>query len=451
MTFTEVSAGFNRIYTALTVDNPDGNTLELRLNGNRVNADVSGSAPSIDLTGLSPRTSYTLTVADVSLGTDAATASVDTGTSLTWSQDNNGNATFTLTDEFTAAYQASSVSLALNDGFGAAIPVTANGAGGFSATAADIVYGDTYTVTLYSGGNTADSLNAYLTGKARPSFTISYTGYLPATTAEALADTENHTSETTYPIYKYLLSSGYVEPFDEQLNDPDGTVKRKWSALVIKDPQGRVTGIIVTGFESDTSITWLGEEVELYFRQENDQDQTLVAGTYTAALYTVGGYSQHDMEDLMWGDGDHDEPTAAEIAAVFTGNGRRVSSEISFSVANTTPLGYAGIEQTSNPLIDRTDHSTRYYFSCSYYPVTEGTTEGFLALVSASDPSTPLTLDHPDADAADPTRISLGKDWNYEIRIDRLTVQTAEPVYAIIYSETFSPSNFLRVLYIDPR
>lgn len=451
VTFTSVSAGFNRITAALSVDNPDGNTLELRLNGDRVDADLSGSAPSIDLTGLSPRTAYTLTVADLSLGTDAATAGADTGTSLTWSQDGNGNATFTLTDEFTAEYPASSVSLALNDGFGAAIPVTSNGSGGFTATAADIVYGDTYTVALYSGGNTADSLNAYLTGKARPSFTISYTGYLPATTAQALADTDYHVSGTTYPTHMYLLSSGYIEPFDEQLNDPDGTVKRNWSALVIKDPQGRVTGIIVTGFERDTSITRLGEEVELYFQQENDQPQTLVAGTYTAALYTVGGYSQHEMENVIWGDGNNKEPTAAEIAAVFTGNGRRISSEVRFTVANTTPLGDAYFYSTSDPIIDRTNDNTSYYFSCSYYPVTDGTTEGFLALVSASDPSTPLTLDHPDADAGNPTRISLGKDGNYGIRIERLAVPTTGPVYAIIYSGTFSPSNFLYVQYIDPQ
>ena len=57
----------------------------------------------------------------------------------------------------------------------------------------------------------------------------------------------------------------------------------------------------------------------------------------------------------------------------------------------------------------------------------------------------------PDADAGNPTRISLGKDGNYGIRIERLAVPTTGPVYAIIYSGTFSPSNFLYVKYIDPQ
>jgi hypothetical protein len=446
VSFTQTSPGFNSANVRLSVNNPDGNTLELRVNGNRFSADLSSASPSVTVTGLRPRTTYTLTVYDVSTGQNAASTSLTTATSLNWSQDGSGNATFTLTDEFKAAYQASSVSLSLKDGFGESVNVTSNGSGTFNASAYDIVFADTYTVTLTSGGSTADTVTASLTGKARPVFNMTYKGYGPATFSVAR---EYDMSSITYPELKYVLRSGYIEELDPNADDPDGDLDRRWTALVVSDSSGRSIGMQLTGFDSDSSLLEVGEECNIYFMQD-DGLESITDGTYKAAFYTIDGYSFNEMEVLLWGDGNMQEPTSAEVYEVFK-KGRRTSAEVSFNTANTSPRDDAYIFTNTAPTVDTASNTAVYYLTWSYYPLVDGQTEAFVAVVSASDTSTPLTLRHPDVDRNYPTRLSIGKNSAYSEHIDRLTVDTAGPVYIIVYTGSFDESNFLYVIYTDPQ
>lgn len=426
VTFTEVSAGFNSITAKYTVDNPDGNSLEMRLNGVAVSADFPASGSETTAGGLSPRTVYELTVFDLSCGRQIASAEASTGTSLTVSPFTNGYMTLSLTDEFKESYPASSASITMKDETGYEIPVIGGTAAGiWQASKDDTVYAGTYTVTVFSSGNRADELSVSLEGDAHPTFTLTYTGYQPASLSEALADDGNHSSYVKEQKFLYTLTSGNIA--HPNLDYPDQ--KQRWTALILKNSSGNPSGAIVAGYEMETSITDLGNEVELYFSKTGIR---IDPGRYTAALYTVDGYTSEEMEALVWG--TTTEPTPAGTAAPFLDSGRRISSEISFNASGTAPLGDASLYCHNSPIVS--DNTTLYYLTCFCYPKEDGVVESFLTIVSASDPSVQLLAP-----------ISLGKNTVSGERYDRLAVNSTGPVYAIIYRESFAPENYLYVLY----
>ncbi|MBP5173974.1 MAG: hypothetical protein ILP01_03405, partial [Clostridia bacterium] len=426
VSFTEVQAGYNSISVKLSVDNPDNNVLELRLNGNKVSADLSSATPSTVLTGLNPRTTYSISVVDVSRNTIAATRSATTATSVNWSQDGSGNATFTLTDEFVSAYP--NARLTVTDSLGYQIPLVAstqpNTVGAHSTS---LIYADNYTLTLTSGGNTIETLSANLTGKARPVFSLVHNTHGPATLAAARSN-EDHYSYTVYPGFTYDFKSGHIDTVKEsQYEHLPG--KLRWTALILKNTSGKVVSINVSGVEVE------GEE-ELNVKQDLeirkldgfDDDWELPAGRYTAALYIADGYTAAEMQELVWS-----EENAQQLVNIFTVSGRQVSSGVSVTIKDSSPIGDGFFYDRSDPQVIRGELVIS--LSCYYYP--EDGKEGFLTVVSAADPTTQLI---------DP--ISLGTTENYGYDTGQLFCHTEDPIYVIMYTGSFKPENYLVVRYV---
>jgi hypothetical protein len=426
VSFTEVQAGYNSISLKLSVENPDNNELELQVNGSRVSADLSSASPSTVLTGLSPRTTYNISVVDVSRNTIAATRSATTATSVNWSQDGSGNATFVLTDEFVSAYPRAT--LTVTDSLGQRIPLTASSsANTYGASANDLVYRDSYTVKLTSGGNTIETLTADLTGKARPVFSLVHNTYGPATLSAAKSN-EDHYSYIVYPGFTYDFKSGYIDTVKEsQYEHLPG--KLRWTALVMKDSSGNVVSINVSGVEVEGEDE-LNVKQNLEIRRLNgfDDDWEIKAGRYTAALYIADGYTASEMQDLVW-----DEESAQQLVNIFTVSGRQVSSSVNVTVRDSSPIGDGFFYDRSDPQIIRGELVLS--LSCYYYP--ENNKEGFLTVVSAADPTTQLI---------DP--ISLGTTDNYGYDTGQLFCHTEGPVYVIMYTGSFSPENYLVVQYV---
>ena len=428
-TFTTLQPGFNSISVGVSISNPDGNTLELRRGSTKINTDMTGSTVSATVSGLSPRTTYTISVYDVSVGAQVISERVTTDTTATWSQNTAGDVTFVYTESFENAYPRSSLSL--TDEFGESVYVSMTN-DGWAASAEDIIYGGTYTVALSYNGTQLDSFTITLTGEARPSFTMSYSGYGPATTAEALVE---QTSSTTYPRYTYMLNSGYI-PEAYGGDAPAGTTSstERFTALFLINSSGAPVRAAVVGW-SDCILTEVGELMEVYFN-ESQMDPEITTGTYTAAFWTVVGYSAEQIDNALWGQNGNSS-NAESLSEIFWNNGRRISSYVTVSITITEELGYGYMYISSDPVASTNGYY--YSFECSYSPLTEGTVEGFFTMVSASDPTVQLI-----------TPLSLGTNSTWEYSVSRQFVQSTSPVFAIIYSESFDPSNFLYVMYIDP-
>ena len=426
VSFTEVQAGYNSISLKFSVDNPDNNILELRVNGNKVSADLSSATPSTVLTGLNPRTTYSISVVDVSRNTVAATQTATTATSVNWSQDRAGNASFVLTDEFVSAYP--NARLTVTDSLGQQIPLTAaGGSNAIGAKATDLVYADNYSLTLTSGGNTIETLTANLTGKTRPVFSLVHNTYGPATLAAARTN-EDHYSYIVYPGFTYDLKSGHIDTVKEsEYEHLPG--KLRWTALILKNTSGKVVSINVSGVEEE------GEEelnakhnIEIRRLDGFDDDWEIKAGKYTAALYIADGYTATEMQELVWSD-----ENAQQLVNIFTVSGRQVSSNVNVTVRDSDPIGDGFFYDRSDPQVIRGELVLS--LSCYYYP--ENGKEGFLTVVSAADPTTHLI---------DP--ISLGTTDNYGYDTGQLFCHTEGPVYVIIYTGSFSPENYLVVRYV---
>ncbi|MCR4683275.1 MAG: hypothetical protein K5647_08090 [Clostridiales bacterium] len=425
--FTTLQAGFNSISVGVSITNPDGNTLELRRGNTKINTDMTGSTASATLSGLSPRTSYTISVYDVTVGKQVLSQQVTTATSVTVSQDRNGNAIFTLTDEFKSLYPRATLSL--TDSLGASIPVTST-TGGFTSAANDFVYSGTYTIKMMSGNSTVDTLTSSLTGRTRPSFSLSHSTYGPATTQEALTS-EWHSSSISYPSLNYTLNSGFVETV---LADEESflTGNLRWTALIITDTSGNLVNMYISGIgveEEHFELSKSGKIENLIF----NYGQELDPGNYKAALYTADGYTADAMRELIWPASEENATTEQnQLASIFT-TSRKITSDVSFSVTEDVYIGYGSLYETRDPIIDSS--SVTRYFSCSYEPPAAGG-EGFVTVVSASNPTVQLET------------VSLGTEEYWGRNIDRFYYATLDPVYVIIYYGTFTPEHFLYVEYM---
>ena len=423
-------AGYNTVTVKVSVtSNPDGNQLELRLNGNKVNADLSSSTFETELTGLSPRTSYTITVRDLSKGANAASTTVTTVSSVTVSQDNSGNATFTLTDEFYAAYPRAMITL--TDSLGQTVSVTSRGNGVFYASASDLTYADTYTLNLKSGNSSVDTVTSSLSGKTRPVFTMTHYNYGPAKLDEARTS-EYHESYISYPYYYYNLKKGYVEKVtDSDHQVPEGL--HRWTALIIKNSSGKTVGAMISGLMIEDEETELNESMRVRFEMSDANE--LTPGTYTAALYTADGLTEENVMDLYFNAFEEESQGLADFNNTFITNGRRITENVSFTVQELAYKGDAFIYEEDNP--HNTGSGVIYSYACYYY-LPDGQTgiPGYFTIVSAADPTVHL-IEPILIGTTDSSRISTG----------RLTVNTLDPVYIIIYTGTFSPENFLYVQY----
>ena len=425
--FTTLQAGFNSISVGVSITNPDGNTLELRRGGTKINTDMSGSSASATLSGLSPRTSYTISVYDVTVGTQVLSQQVTTATSVTVSQDRNGNAIFTLTDEFKSLYPRAMLSL--TDSLGASIPVTST-TGGFTSAANDLVYADTYTIKMMSGNSTVDTLTSSLTGRTRPSFSLAHSTYGPATTQEALTS-EWHSSYVSYPSLNYTLNSGFVETV---LADEESFLEGnlRWTALIITDTSGNLVNMYISGIgveEEHFELSKSGKIENLIF----NYGEELAPGNYRAALYTADGYTADAIRELIWPASEENATTEQnQLASIFT-TSRKITSDVSFSVTEDVSIGYGSLYETRDAIIDSS--SVTRYLSCSYEPPAAGG-EGFVTVVSASNPTVQLET------------VSLGTEEYWGRNIDRFYYATLDPVYVIIYHDSFTPANYLYVEYM---
>ncbi len=431
---TGLAGGFSTVTVSLEVDNPDNNQLELRINGQEAEIDFEAEEPYAVITGLDPRTDYTVSVTDLSRGEELVSQSVATSTSLTWSQDRSGNTTFTLTDEFIAEHPG--VSLTLTDSLGVNIPVTSlSDSKGFKATAEKLIYTDTYSVELtLPDGSSADSLSAGLTLKARPVFELKFFDNQPATLKEAKSD-EYHTSYTSDSRLGFRLKSGYLP-----VQEPDyGAVTDKkytWAAVIVKNSSGKAKSVCV-GYYGETDIISKSSEYRGFYGGStlDDADGMLPKGSYTAAYYLLDGYTVTQMEDLIWGTGTT-EPTPEQIADPFLKKGRKISSDVSFTVKNPTPMAWGSLYKYSDT-VDLGNGSYSFYFEYSFSGMDTGFT-GYIALVSASDTS--IALNDP---------IIIGSDEIFGERVTRYTVQASGPVYIILYQKELKPANYLCVIYDD--
>lgn len=432
VSFTQIDPGFNKATVKMSVSNPDGNTLELRLNGTRVNADLSSSSPSATLTGLSPRTTYTVSVYDTSCSRTAASTSVTTISSFSLSQDGSGNATFMLTDAFKALYP--NATLTITDSLGQAIPVTSPASGRFYAAANDIAYTDTYSVKITSSGSTVDTLSTTLTGKTRPSFSMEHTGYAPATLEEARTSEWNE-SDIKYPGNRYIYKSGHIDTVLENAEEYvylEG--KLRWTALIFKDSSGKVADIVVSGIGIEDTVFEFTKSVDIDFFIFADSSE-IPAGNYKVAMYTTDGYDYEEMRTYVE-DARDEGNTAARTALtdLFTASGRKITSEVNFNVTEDPDFGYGWAYEDRDAVIDGS--TVTRAFRCAYVPPNEEDIEGFITVVAASDPATQLRTE------------SLGMATVYGKLVENFTYTSPGPVYVIIYRGTFSPDNFLSVLYM---
>ena len=433
VSFTQVDPGFNKATVKMSVSNPDGNTLELRLNGTRVNADLSSSSPSATLTGLSPRTTYTVSVYDTSCSRTAASTSVTTISSFSLSQDGSGNATFTLTDEFKALYP--NATLTITDSLGQAIPVTSPASGRFYAAANDIAYTDTYSVKITSSGSTVDTLSTNLSGKTRPSFSMEHTGYAPATLEEARTS-EWSESSITYPRNRYIYKSGHI---DTVLENAEENVylegKLRWTALIFKDSSGKVADIVVSGIGIEDTVFEFTKSTDIDFFIFADNSE-IPAGNYKVAMYTTDGYDYEEMRTYVENARDVDNTAArAALADLFTASGRKITSEVNFNVTEDPDFGYAWAYEDGDAVFN--GNTVTRAFRCTYMPPDGTSIEGFITVVAASDTTRQLRTE------------SLGTTSVFSKRIENFTYTSTGPVYIIIYRGTFSPDNFLQTIYIS--
>ena len=433
VSFTQVDPGFNKATVKMSVSNPDGNTLELRLNGTRVNADLSSSSPSATLTGLSPRTTYTVSVYDTSCSRTAASTSVTTISSFSLSQDGSGNATFTLTDEFKALYP--NATLTITDSLGQAIPVTSPASGRFYAAANDIAYTDTYSVKITSSGSTVDTLSTNLSGKTRPSFSMEHTGYAPATLEEARTS-EWSESSITYPRNRYIYKSGHI---DTVLENAEENVylegKLRWTALIFKDSSGKVADIVVSGIGIEDTVFEFTKSTDIDFFIFADNSE-IPAGNYKVAMYTTDGYDYEEMRTYVENARDVDNTVArAALADLFTASGRKITSEVNFNVTEDPDFGYAWAYEDGDAVFN--GNTVTRAFRCTYMPPDGTSIEGFITVVAASDTTRQLRTE------------SLGTTSVFSKRIENFTYTSTGPVYIIIYRGTFSPDNFLQTIYIS--
>jgi hypothetical protein len=431
VTVGSMSPGFRKLSLQLAITNPDSNSLELRLNGRTSSVSVASSgSQTVTLTGLEPRTQYTVSVYDRSVGKQVASASVTTATSVSWTQDGSGNATFTLSDAFASEYPGASMTLI--DSLGQSVSVSAaSGSAGFYAAADDIIYADTYTVTLMTqDGSVADTRSAQLSGQARPVFELAFVNHSPATLAEALSDANSHVSSRTYYALRYRFDSGYLPSNGFDWSDPDR--KLFWNILIIKDASGSAVGYVINDL-NDVSVNVPKTELDDVYPQGMDSAETLPDGTYYAAFYRVDGYTNNEMGEIIWGGTTQSQASTAEIGARFMSEGRAVTADVTLTHPSPAAMAGGNVYFSQDPIANGT--STIYYLNVSYYPGSTGF-EGFVTVVSASDTSTPLI---------DP--ISLGTSDVYGSRYDRLNVPTDGPVYIIVYQKSFAPENFLYVYY----
>ena len=96
-------------------------------------------------------------------------------------------------------------------------------------------------------------------------------------------------------------------------------------------------------------------------------------------------------------------------------------------------IGYGSLYETRDAIIDSS--SVTRYLSCSYEPPAAGG-EGFVTVVSASNPTVQLET------------VSLGTEEYWGRNIDRFYYATLDPVYVIIYHDSFTPANYLYVEYM---
>ena len=431
VSFTDVTAGFDSISVTLSVNNPDGNELRLKLGDDPVDIDFTAAAPSTTVTGLTPRTDYTLTVTDVSLDQVAASAGTATQTSVTATQDASGNVHFEWNSDFLSDH--SFVEIRATDSLGYTIPVTVLEDDVMMISASTLMYADEYTITVTAEDVTADSFTVSLTGDERPAFELNYHSNLPATLEEALNDTDWHTSYSKYPEFNYELKSGVVrEPMNDDGEFQEGPLL--WTALILKNSSGEPMTLAVsglTGLESDRPGGLSGKAM-LYF-QYKDGSEELPEGNYNAALYVVAGYTLDEMVDLVNAYNEYNDHYD-DIFRTFMEDGRQATADVPLVKAESGPTGYAYANFSNDPVVSGTQ--TSWSINCSYY--FEGADEGFLVIVSADDPTVQLCAP-----------ISLGTG-DGSIDPGTIVTDTTSPVFIIIYINTFSPDNYLFVQYYEP-
>ncbi|MBR5006205.1 MAG: hypothetical protein IKY07_03850, partial [Clostridia bacterium] len=434
VTFSNVTPGFNSVAVELSVDNPDGNDLQLKIGSTVLTTDFTAATPTATATGLTPRTSYTLTVTDLSTGTQVATTTVETASSVTWEKNASGDYVFTFEDDFFALYPRATVSV--TDSKGYTINLTSSSENSATLAANDFVYTDSYTVTIKNGDTVVDTLTSNLSGSARPVFTLEYASFTPATIAEAYNDTDFHISYSGYPHFSYNLVSGLVQ--NNILDDgsfEDGP--QRWTAMVIKDSSGTIMSVIVSGLGGMETDNGLSESGTLWIQPIDTVYDEIPDGTYTAALYTADGFTLDDMSEFLnklYNDGI----TAGEgIPYVFTDAGRKISDDATFTKTTSDPIGDAWVYNQADPYVTEGPVTVRS-FGGSYTAPEDGV-EGFLTIVSASDPTVQLI-----------TPVSLGTSTDgASFTTGDLSYNSTGAVYIIIYSRSFSPENFLCVWYCE--
>ena len=120
---------------------------------------------------------------------------------------------------------------------------------------------------------------------------------------------------------------------------------------------------------------------------------------------------------------------------VFTERGRKISGDVTVTKRETTPIGDGWMYNQEDPYVTAASETVRN-LSGRYYACEDGV-EGFLTIVSASNPSVRLV-----------SPVSLGTSTDSEFNTGPLTVQGTDPVFIIIYSRSFSPENYICIWYV---
>ncbi len=429
--FGNITKTYNSVSMQISLNNPDANALELRVNGTSVNMDLSGANVQINLNTLSPRTTYTITVQDLSCGKAAGSTTFTTDTTAVFHMDGDGNGVFVLTNGFASDYPKAQI--AITDSLGYTLVLTQTGTGTYYAYADDFVYGGSYTVSISNGDTEIDSFTATLTGKTRPSISVAHEGYGPATIEEALTS-EMHESSVSYPGFRYTFNSGYIEPVDHDTGNT-ASGKNRRTALLLFNSDGDLVSAVLSGMDAgqDMGAYDLGQSQQINFETFGKENE-FGPGQYTAALYTADGLTEDDVSNVYWSGYEYDSLNDSDLYTTFVEQGRRISQAVTLTVTEVESFGEAYMYPDPTPSA-LSDDEMVYYFTCYYYPAEEGE-EGYLTIVSASNPTEQLI-----------EPVSLGNTDVYGYNASRLFVHTTEPVCAIIYKNTFDPENYLYVLY----
>ena len=418
--------GIREATAYVSITNPHNNGISISPSSAMSNGEIfedpkmSGTSASVHFTGLRPGTSYSFEVMDEAFGEIVYQFSFTTPDAFTVRQDENNNLTVTLTDAFKEAYSTGTVTV--TDSLGYQIPLKASSDSAvFTASAADLMYADTYSISVYVEGAAIDTVESDLSGNERPSYTVRYLPASAALLSDARSYGSSYSAECEYRI-RYT-KPGYLPASPDDV-DSDGLM----FAYVMCDSAGKVKATLIEGYADASIRSQPTEEESLWFDGKNSP---LDAGTYTFDLYLLEGYTREQIDQIVWRD---QTPGFNEFGEIILKEGRPLASS-TLTAEGSKSFAYASVYPDEVSLLDNARMAVSP--SVAYYE--EGTGfNGYLTIVKASAPTVQVI-----------TPIELGKEYTYG-KMDRIILDFSEPFYAIVYQDSFSASNFVSIYYYSP-